>query len=365
MSEPSLSEGPVELFRHEKFWADHQPWLAERGYMLRPRYRPDWSPSWIGKSGFPSDYEDSALPINGHILDATRKSNGEIVILKHVNQNVFPFEKDISLFFSAEPYASHPRNHCVPIYEVLNVPDMENHCILVMPLLRPHDHPRMKSIGEVMEFFRQIFEGLQFMHQLHIAHRDCMTLNIMMDPRPTFPHGYHPRRMRRTIDYKGRAKYYTRTARPTKYYYIDFGLSRRYNPKDGPPREHPILGGDKSVPEFQFAPGEPVRPVDPFPTDVYYLGNMIREEYLKKKVGLQFMEELVRDMVQNDPFKRPTMDEVVKRFDEILRRIPWWKLRSRLADKNEDGEQRFIRKVHHYYRTTCHILAFRRALPTP
>ncbi|KAI0069907.1 hypothetical protein K474DRAFT_1609666 [Panus rudis PR-1116 ss-1] len=360
----SPSKGPVQLFEHEKFWANHQPWLAERGYILRPRYRPGWTPSWVEKNDFPRNYEDSITPINGHILDARRKSDGNAVILKLVNQDVHPFEKEISFFLSSEPYASHPRNHCVPIYEVLEVPDMENGIILVMPLLRPHDDPRIKSIGEVVAFFRQIFEGLKFMHQLHIAHRDCMTLNIMMDPKPTFPHGFHPRKMYMDTNFKGPVKYHTRTARPTKYYLIDFGLSRKYSPEDGPPLEPPILGGDKSVPEFQFAPGEPVRSVDPFPTDVYYLGNMIREEYLEKKVGLQFLEALVRDMVQDDPSKRPTMDEVVKRFDEIIRRIPWWKLRSRLADKDETGEKRFIRTVHHYYRTTGHILTFRRALPT-
>jgi hypothetical protein len=34
------------LYQSEYFWRHHQPWLAQRGYMLRPRYRPDWQPSW-------------------------------------------------------------------------------------------------------------------------------------------------------------------------------------------------------------------------------------------------------------------------------------------------------------------------------
>lgn len=32
----------------ECFWRDYQPWLEERGYILRPRYSPDWVPSWKG-----------------------------------------------------------------------------------------------------------------------------------------------------------------------------------------------------------------------------------------------------------------------------------------------------------------------------
>lgn len=35
-----------ELNDDEIWWRDHQVWLQERGYMLRPRYRPDWVPSW-------------------------------------------------------------------------------------------------------------------------------------------------------------------------------------------------------------------------------------------------------------------------------------------------------------------------------
>ena len=36
----------LSLLPPEIFWRDHQIWLAERGYMLRPRYRPGWTPSW-------------------------------------------------------------------------------------------------------------------------------------------------------------------------------------------------------------------------------------------------------------------------------------------------------------------------------
>ena len=35
-----------ELKPEEYWWLDRQKWLEERGYMLRPRYTPDWVPSW-------------------------------------------------------------------------------------------------------------------------------------------------------------------------------------------------------------------------------------------------------------------------------------------------------------------------------
>ncbi|KAI0073864.1 hypothetical protein K474DRAFT_1686011 [Panus rudis PR-1116 ss-1] len=355
------SYGPVELLASEIFWRDHQEWLSQKGYMLRPRYRPGWTPSWKGKDKYYRRYEDAQTILVPHILDAVRKSDGELVVLKCVQQSVHPFERQISLFFSTEPYSSHPHNHCVPIYDVLDVPDEDGKFILVMPLLRAYSDPRLKSVGEAVEFFRQIFEGLQFMHQCHVAHRDCMDLNILQDPRPTFPKMYHPRVTRMTYDFRRLVTYHTRTARPTKYFFIDFGLSRRYNPKDGPPLEPPIRGGDKTVPEFK----DSVAPVNPFPTDIYYLGNLIREDFLQVKTGVEFMEPLVNDMVQDDPSKRPTIDEVVQRFNSIQNSLPWWKLRSRLVDKKEDGFNRFIRNFRHRYRTFLHILAFRSALPTP
>ena len=40
-------------------------------------------------------------------------------------------------------------------------------------------------------------------------------------------------------------------------------------------------------------------------------------------------------MVQDDPAKRPTMDEVVRRFDHIRRSLGGLKLRSRIVDRNE------------------------------
>ena len=100
-----------------------------------------------------------------------------------------------------------------------------------------------------------------------------MLLNIMYDPSPMYPKLFHPASPYSSVDFKRSARHTTRTASPVRYYLIDFGLSRQYNPDDGPPREHPILGGDKSVPEFKNWRGDLL---DPFPTDIYYLGNMIR-----------------------------------------------------------------------------------------
>ena len=51
-----------------------------------------------------------------------------------------------------------------------------------------------------------------------------------MDPKPLYPDMYHPRVTTRDKAFKDPARYYTRIARPVKYYIIDFGLSNLYDP---------------------------------------------------------------------------------------------------------------------------------------
>jgi hypothetical protein len=48
-----------ELNPGEIFWRDHQKWLQEAGYMLRPRYLPDWKPPWEGTNKPSYKFEDS------------------------------------------------------------------------------------------------------------------------------------------------------------------------------------------------------------------------------------------------------------------------------------------------------------------
>jgi hypothetical protein len=97
-----------------------------------------------------------------------------------------------------------------------------------------------------------------------------------------FPQGFHPLVQNDAPDFSKSAKHLTRTQHPPKYYLLDFGISRRYNPANGPPLELPIEGGDKTVPEFQTSNDA----CDPFPTDVYYLGNLIRREFLEVILNL-------------------------------------------------------------------------------
>ncbi|KAJ7246812.1 kinase-like domain-containing protein [Mycena haematopus] len=357
---------PAELDTAEIYWRDHHDWLKASGYVLRPRFHPGWIPSWkVDPKKFEFTCEDRKLLGHTALMDAVRVSDNANVGLKRVRKDHHPYEVEIAHFFTA--LGPSPANHCVPIYATLQPPDDENISILVMPLLREYDSPRFDTFGEAVEFFRQIFEGLQFMHHHHVAHRDCNSNNIMMDGAPLYPKGFHPQDQKRTPDFKSNASHYARTRLPVKYYFIDFGLSRRYDPANGSPLEPIILGGDKSPPEHSN-PGD----CDPFPTDIYFLGNLIRRHFLDGyedlsdhgKLGFEFMRPLVNDMVQDDPTQRPTINEVVVRFAEIQNGLSSWKLRSRVLGKREYPylPQRI---VGHWLRRVRSIIMRVPALPAP
>lgn len=92
------------------------------------------------------------------ILDATRASDGARVTLKLINTRDHPHEIDIARYFSSSQTVAASANHCVPVYDVLPIPDEEDKAIIVMPLLRSYTHPPFGTFGEVVECVRQLFE---------------------------------------------------------------------------------------------------------------------------------------------------------------------------------------------------------------
>jgi hypothetical protein len=96
----------------------------------------------------------------------------------------------------------------------------------------------------------------------------------MFDASKMYPKGFHPVQINRNRNFNGAAKAYTRTQRPPVYYLIDFGLSRQYASRDV--TDLPLRGGDKSAPEHQLR-----RLCNPFQTDIYYIGNLVRDQFMK------------------------------------------------------------------------------------
>ncbi|KAJ3892365.1 kinase-like domain-containing protein [Lentinula edodes] len=346
------------ILPNETWWVEHFDYLKEHGYVMRPRYRPGWKPSYkLGTHEFLEREDGQALDVNP-IMDAIRSSDSLMVAIKRVKTS--SSEVQVGTLFSNDEHASNPSNHCIRILEVLSVPETADEVLLVMPWLREVDSPSFRTIGEILQFTKEMIEGLQYMHKSNVAHRDCSINNMAMDAKTMYPHQYHPRAPERRYDWTGRVYHRSRTHRPPRYYLIDFGFSQKYDPSQPRPLEYAIKSGGYLPPE-----GAAVIPCDPFATDVFLLGNMIRTSFLDVIDGLEFLRPLVNDMIVDDPFKRPNMDEVASRFSIIMKIVPSWELRSRAIRKNEFPLLKPFRAIHHLLWTTSMMLLLKPAIPTP
>ncbi|KAJ6591915.1 hypothetical protein B0H10DRAFT_1829799 [Mycena sp. CBHHK59/15] len=363
-----------ELYRSEQWWRDHHEWLYTLGYLLRPRYHPGWTA--------PSGREEE-LKRPGWVMDAVRACDGVAVALKRVPYATASEEERFMRRLTSDPLVSHPDNPCPPLYQVLGVPDEDDVAVFVLPYLRQFDSPPFETIGEVMDFCRQALRGLRFLHEHHIAHRDPHSKNIMLDPRHMYPTGFYTGNARyahRTPGFAARAQVFTRTQRPSKYYWIDYGLApntrlRRAGPAAANDLVPYVRGGDKSIPETQEGSTE----ANPFKVDVYVMGNLIRKHLVEvgcgpfsilrlstafqRYSGLQSLNPLVASMCQDRPQDRPTMATATRRLDDILTQLSFLRLRS-LTVRRKDLMWRFLQGLPPYIaHTVLYLLRGVPALP--
>ncbi|KAK7692956.1 hypothetical protein QCA50_004597 [Cerrena zonata] len=340
----------------EQFWRDHYSWLQERGYTLRSRYQPSGNEDSSHEAG------DAFPPLFDHIVDATN-SKGEIVALKRISPTSHPSEGVITRYFSSNNRRSIRNNHCVPLLDVLHVPESDKQdgtpIILVMPFLVPYNNPTFATVGEAVGFMKQAIEGIYYMHHNRIAHRHITPLNFMMDPNPILHEGFHPTNVSKTYDYSRKTNPRSRTTHPTKYFIVDLGDAREYSIKAERLCEHD-LPREPTAPELQTMVS---LPYDPFAADVCALGHLLKTEFLNKSSCFEFIRPLVSDMTNVDASQRPTMSEVERQFEIAIRHLPISKLRSRFKFKNESALLAVYRGVRHLYRRI--IFSRFDAIPSP
>jgi hypothetical protein len=68
LDDPRPDEEPGDLWEGEIWWAERQEAFERAGYMLRPRNRPDWQPSWHGTNK-PYDYFEDGQSTMGGVRD--------------------------------------------------------------------------------------------------------------------------------------------------------------------------------------------------------------------------------------------------------------------------------------------------------
>jgi len=216
-----------------------------------------------------------------------------------------------------EEWVDDPRNHCVPVTKVFKDHSNPGVSYIVMPFLRPMNSPPFDSVKEIIKFADQILEGLVFLHEKGVAHRDCVRKNLMMDADAMYPEGFHPVSLHQKPDYSGPAKHISRTAvGGVKYYFIDFGISVYIPENLHPKMVTGFMGRDRDPPELS----ETV-PYDPFKLDIFIIGNMLKREFQDPFSNLDFFRPLITEMTQPDPSSRPDAEQALAQWQEIRKSI--------------------------------------------
>ncbi|KAI9445849.1 hypothetical protein BJY52DRAFT_1314448 [Lactarius psammicola] len=344
------------LSRSEVWWWDRYNDIKKCGYQLRPRCNSGWVPSWNGSNrDFSVGDERPCLSLAA--MDAIRLHDGKRVTLKKVLPEEGPHELQISQMFSSVEVATDPGNHCVPLLDIIELsPRSGSQKLMVFPRLCPFDRPPIQTFGEFVAFFTQICEGIQFMHQRNVAHRDCTAENIMSSRSKTYPNRFLPARIGGNRTFKGAVKAYTRMRPPPRYYFFGLELSVQYSSRDI--IDEPWRRGDTPAPEHRSGEW-----CNPFHTDIYYIGNLVLQEFVEKCDGFEFMNDLVASMTEDDPAKRPLIEDVLQEFVRIRESLSKSKLRSTITLKDVPKVFGLLQRARQSIRTVWYILSRRPAIP--
>lgn len=67
-------------------------------------------------------------------------------------------ESQIAQMLSTKELLADPKNHCVPIIDLIDDPDDDSKSYMVMPLLRNAADPSFQHVKEIIDFVDQILE---------------------------------------------------------------------------------------------------------------------------------------------------------------------------------------------------------------
>ncbi|KAL9715176.1 hypothetical protein Ac2012v2_001837 [Leucoagaricus gongylophorus] len=293
-SESSFDEEEVNQ-RVSPFWPQYRALIHSRGFRLDtvrdvkgfyienqqyghlPRPIPDGIDREMGDDAL---CPDQGLPTN--LFRGVRIKDGMRVVVKAVH--IYSREYDIVRILSRGPQRGDPRNHTIPVVDLIEL-GVDNIAFIVMEewssQLIPDDGPC--CLGLFFTALRQCIEHAVFMHSLRMAHLDISLRNLV-------------------TDYNGR------------YAYIDFELARRFE-NDPNPRLVPQRGTE--VPP-ECEKGEVT---DPYKIDVWALGVLMLRACKLTGYYVPELMHVVKPMLNDRPEGRPTSSAVLRAFDRMASSI--------------------------------------------
>ncbi|KAF9534658.1 hypothetical protein CPB83DRAFT_802734 [Crepidotus variabilis] len=330
---------PPQLTPSEKLWRDRCAFLYQRGYQLRPRYQPHWSPAVMGNGRHHHSGEDHIMQIVPQVLDAIRRQDGLVVCVKMISEVRKVHHIKITEFFSTRRMTSDTRNHVVPFYDCFADTYSPNIQFMVMPVLRRFDDPEFVVVSEVVDFISQALEGLVFLHENHVAHNNLIADHIMMDAKSIIPTGWHFVSHFCEPDGMTRVKPLERRNHPVRYYFVGFGNSCSFPPGKQPLVNH--LGAeDEEVPELLSR-----KPYDPYKLDIYTLGNVFKRQLFQKYYSLDFIQDLLKYMHIEDFAQRPAADSILQAWYRIRSALDEDDLENTRLTKKEEAKKLFSSRL--------------------
>ncbi|KAJ6478642.1 kinase-like domain-containing protein [Mycena vitilis] len=324
MATKTPGAGAFPFYKNEQFWVDMQPCLLAQGYQLRPRYRPDWIPSWTVQINAAYEYEDRIASHCRSALDATRIQDGQKVILKRVETD--SNEVGIIKYLTAR---KDPRNRTIPLLDILSAPDT-SWSFLVMPYCREFNYPPFHCRNEFVDAMTQFLEGLQFMHEHNIAHFDIAPQNMVMDESRVVPRGSHFARPQTHTGFYSRLFSWNDrcTVGPVNYYYIDFGLSFYFPEGKDTASIYGTLRTFPNIPELSQTV-----PYNPFMVDIFQLGLTIRK-LIDNYPDLEDFRPVVDAMTLTNPKDRPAPEASLAHLRNIASAMTPSTLSARIWEKD-------------------------------
>ncbi|EKM82655.1 hypothetical protein AGABI1DRAFT_118100 [Agaricus bisporus var. burnettii JB137-S8] len=232
---------------------------------------------------------DEGLPAN--LFRGTRVRDGIKIVVKAVQ--LLSHEYDIIRSLSREPLRGDPRNHTIPVVDLIDHPP-DSIGFIVMEewssQLITDGGPSCLTL-----FFaavRQCIEHAVFMHSLKIAHLDISLRNLLSSD-------------------NGRCAY------------IDFELARRF--ENDPNPRIVCRRGTEVPPECEQG-----RLSDPYKIDVWALGVLILRTCKLTGYYVPELVHVVSPMLNERPEARPSSLAVLKAFDKMVPLISEERLETKL-----------------------------------
>ncbi|KAJ6463418.1 kinase-like domain-containing protein [Mycena sanguinolenta] len=336
MADPVVDEFNPALYIAERFWVSMQPFLFAQGYQLRPRYHPDWIPSWTTGSQR-HDREDRA---GDCVLDAIRIGDGKKVVLKRVETNSpeIGFIKSLN----CPSVRDDPRNRTIPLLDIIGPAPDTSWAFLVMPYCREFNYPPFHCRSEFVEAMTQFLEGLQFMHENNIVHGDIAPQNMVMDESRVVPRSSHFAEPHTHTGLDNQLFFWKNrcTVGPVAYYYIDFGLSLHYpGGKDTALITGKLRNFRGTIPELSQRV-----PYNPCMVDICQLGLTIAK-LVDTYPDLEDFRPLADAMTARNPMDRPSPQEALAHLRSVADTMTPSKLRAQIWEEGTGHFKKFCRVV--------------------